>query len=178
MKLYTGKELKDLRKKTGLTQKKLAELTGVSQSQIAKIESELIEPSHKTIVLIVNVLEKKIKKQLSIKKIINKNIVCINTKNTLQEAIDTMKKHSVSQLPVIENDKVFGVISEKSIIENFSKSKKIIDYIQSQPPIISEETSYEIVGFLLKENDIVLIKKREKIIGIISRQDWFDAHFN
>ena len=38
------REIKELRKKFGLTQTDLAELAGVSQSLIAKLESNMIDP--------------------------------------------------------------------------------------------------------------------------------------
>jgi hypothetical protein len=60
-------------------------------------------------------------------------------------------------------DLVFGVISEKSIMEKFSKTNNILDYVEIDPPIISKNSSYGAVGFLLKENEIVLIKDKEKI---------------
>ncbi|MFT4311395.1 MAG: CBS domain-containing protein [Candidatus Woesearchaeota archaeon] len=177
MKVYTSSDIKKLRKHSNMTQKELASLTGLSQSLIAKIENKLINPSYNTMMKIIDSLENIKKQNKSILGLINKKIYFITRKGSVKEALDIMKRKGVSQLPILEDDMYFGVVSEKSFIQNFEKNKKIEEYVDYDPPVVSKNTSYEIIGYLLKENEIILIKDKQKIIGIISRQDWFDDQF-
>lgn len=51
-----GKKIKELRRKSGLSQKDLADYVGVSQAYISKIEEEKRQPTFRIVVLIANAL--------------------------------------------------------------------------------------------------------------------------
>lgn len=171
-------EIKKLRRNLNLTQKQLAEKAKVSQSLIAKIESLKIDPTYTKTVQIFNALNSiNEKSNISIKEIINKNIISINPETSIIQAIAIMKKHEISQIPVIDNHPI-GLITESILLDNLSKfdSEKLKDIKVKQimdecPPILSLECPLQIITTLLKHYPMILIKDKEKLSGLITKSD-------
>src|SRR3990167_9417879 len=114
---YELEDIKKIRKSLGLTQTELAKRAGVSQSIIAKIESGSIDPTlskAKKIFEALSYFEKK--HELKAEDIINKKIVDIKPSEYVKDAIKKIKKHNISQMPVIEDNKLVGLISESTLL--------------------------------------------------------------
>nr|BAE03257.1 hypothetical conserved protein [uncultured Candidatus Nitrosocaldus sp.]BAL60324.1 hypothetical conserved protein [uncultured crenarchaeote] len=92
-------------------------LAGVSTSMINQIESGRCKPSYDTakrIFEILNSLEDR--SSPKIVEICSKEIISVSVDDTLQDAIELMRKHSFSQLPVFADSKPVGMISEEGIV--------------------------------------------------------------
>lgn len=171
-------KIKYFRKKIGLTQFELAKLSGVSQSMIAKIEREKIEPSYSIAVKIFTTLEKELSKNyntLTAKDIINKKIISVDSGDNIENTILLMKKHAISQLPVIKNKKVLGSISEETLVKNYDKLKnkmiKVKEIMDEPFPRVPENTSIFLIRELLKEYSAVLTINGSNLTGIITKSD-------
>ena len=172
--------IKDKRKQAGLTQKQLSIETGLSQSLIAKIESKKVSPSYSAIKTIFEKIDQlSHKKEGSCKDFLNKHLISIPSTNTIGKASETMIKNSVSQLPVFEKNRVIGNISEEiiysKILESNNKKalfKKQIKEIMADPlPIISASTPIKLAMPLLKTNSGLLLTEKDRIMGIITKED-------
>ena len=109
-----------------------------------------------------------------LEELINKKIISISTKTKIKEAIKLMKKHSISQLPVINKKKVIGIVSETTILNNFSSLNPeyaISTIIEEAPPIVSNDTDPEVVSCLLKYYSIVLVASKGNICGVVTKAD-------
>ncbi|MEM0365065.1 MAG: CBS domain-containing protein [Candidatus Nitrosocaldus sp.] len=109
--------IKQARIRLGLTQKKLAMLAGVSTSMINQIESGRCKPSYDTakrIFEILNSLEDR--SSPKIVEICSKEVIGVSVDDSLHDAIELMRKHSFSQLPVFADSKPVGLISEEGIV--------------------------------------------------------------
>lgn len=169
-------EIKVWRKKLDLTQKDLANLSNVSQSLIAKIESNLIDPTYSKAKRIFETLEGIEKKEeKTVKDIMQKKLLFLNPNDNIKQAIDIMRNKSISQMPVIENENVLGIISEASILDAIIELKdynvKVREIMSDGPPIVSLNTSVNIVSNLLKHYPLVVIYDKEKIMGIVTKAD-------
>ena len=175
-------EIAKKRKMFGLTQKQLARMAGVSQSFIAKIESGKIDPSYNKVKAIFDVLEKmETKVNHTAKKIFHKGVVGIQRNETIGKAISLMMKHGYSQLPVFDGEQVVGCISEKTILNQVTAGKELSQLSQGlveevmdeAPPQIDENAPLPLVSSLLHAYPAVLVTKKGKVIGIITKADLF-----
>src|SRR3989344_7110106 len=114
-------EIKNLRKKFNLNQKELAERAGVSQSLIAKIEAGKIDPSYSKAQQILTALnELREKKEIKAKELMNHHVAFAQYNDSIKESIKKMKHKGISQMPVMQQGKVCGIISESAIIQKIA----------------------------------------------------------
>ncbi|MBI3027344.1 CBS domain-containing protein [Candidatus Woesearchaeota archaeon] len=171
---YELEEVKKIRKKLGLTQAELANRADVSQSLIAKIESGRIDPTYtkaKKIFAALTELEKK--EEIKAEQMMAIRIISIDSCAPIKEAIGKMKKFGISQLPVIDDGKLIGFVSESTILDALinSKGKTVKDVMQEAPPIVSKTTSIQLVSSLLKHYPMVLVSEEGRLIGLITKSD-------
>jgi len=168
------KEIKDIRKKLGLTQSQLANLSSVSQSLIAKIEAGRLDPTYSNAIKIFDALTQfGEKKGLKAEEIMNIKIISITPDSNIRDAILKMRKNSFSQLPVIHDHKAIGMISEASLLDSLleKKGNSVSDVMDSPPPIISFDAGLDVVTNLLKYFQMVLVSKKGNLIGVITKTD-------
>ena len=167
-------EVKKIRKKLGMTQTELANRAGVSQSLIAKIESGRIDPTYtktKKIFAALSELEKK--EDIKAEQLMTSRIISISSGASVKEAIAKMKKFQISQLPVIDKNKLVGLVSESTILNALldSKASHVMDIMQEAPPIVSKTTSINVVSNLLKHYPLVVVSEGGKLSGLITKSD-------
>ena len=171
---YELEEIKKIRKKLELTQTELANRAGVSQSLIAKIEAGRIDPTYtktKKIFAALSDLEKK--EEIKAEQLMTAKIVSVAPSDSTKDAIEKMKKFQISQLPVIDNHKLIGLVSESTILDAMlnSKGNHVRDIMQEAPPTVSKTTSIQVVSSLLKHFPMVAVSEEGKLIGIITKSD-------
>jgi len=145
---------------------------------IAKIEAGVIEPSFTKAQQIFQALEEmRERKEQKAEELMNKNVVFVKGNDTVKESVKIMKKRGISQMPVLCNGKVCGLITEGTIIKSITDNPekinitKVNDIMEDAPPIISIKTGIKTVLELLKDNQILLVAERGDIQGIISKSD-------
>ncbi|MEM2113168.1 MAG: CBS domain-containing protein [Candidatus Nitrosocaldus sp.] len=110
--------IKQARIRLGLTQRRLAMLAGISTSMINQIESGRCKPSYDTAKRIFEVLNSlEDRSSPKIVDICSREIISVAVDDSLHDAIELMRKHSFSQLPVFANTKPIGMISEEGIVK-------------------------------------------------------------
>lgn len=171
---YELEEIKKIRKNLGLTQSQLAKRASVSQSIIAKIESQNIDPTYsktKKIFEALSYLEKK--HEIKAEDIMNKKLIYIKPDERIKDTINKMKKYNISQMPVIEDDKSIGLISESTLLNSIIQGKltEVSEIMEESPPIISKQTSVQVISNLLRHYPMVLVSVEGKLVGLISKAD-------
>ena len=175
---YEVQEIKTIRKKLGLTQKQLAQQSGVSQSLIAKIESGNLDPTYSKVKQIFEVLNSISQtKELKAKDIMNKKLIEITPNTEIKDVIKEMRKHGISQMPVIKNGNCVGLISEAILLDAFDKPnvKKAEEIMNEAPPIIAKDSSIDIISNLLRVYPIVMIAEKGQLLGVITKADILKA---
>ena len=170
--------IREARLALGITQKKLAQLAGVSTSLINQIESGRCKPSYDTARRIFEALSMiEDKRSVRVGEICNKNLVYANKDDTLYKAIECMKKHSFSQIPVFDGSKPIGLISEDGLIRymlNADKDPKLLkvkDVMDPAPPIVDVNTPAKAIIPLLRFSKCVLVSEKGNLVGILTMAD-------
>jgi predicted transcriptional regulator len=173
------------RRKLGLTQSQLAELAGVSQSYIAKLEAGNIEPSYVKVKALFEALDKlEQHKQMSASQVMNRNVVGIQKDTLIHDAIDLMRRHGFSQLPVMDDELLVGSVNEGTLLDHLLASKKnetqatfVYEIMDDPFPQVGEDAPVSLVISLLKFYPAVLVQRKGKILGIITKADLLGVIF-
>jgi acetoin utilization protein AcuB len=121
-----------------------------------------------------------------------KSVLSIKPKESLKSAREMMRKHRVNQLPVVIDDKVVGIVTDRDVRDAYPSSvrllrgKDIEDFADSH--IVEEVMTYNVIMVspeaTLREAAQRLRKQRfgalpvvdhGKLVGIITRSDLLDA---
>jgi predicted transcriptional regulator len=168
----TGSSIRELRVKAGLTQKALAALVGVSQAHIAKIEGGKVDPRLSTVNRILSVL--KSGRERKCRAIMTKGVIFVKHNEAILKASEIMVRNAVSQLPVLDGNRVIGTITEQGIVRNLRgslASEKVSKVMDRPMPEAQEDTGIEAVRAMLEKSPGVLVKKGRETVGIITRSD-------
>lgn len=170
----------DRRRKLGLTQNQLADLAGVSQSYIAKLEAGKIEPSYLKIKAIFEALDSiERKKEVSAAEIMTKDVISVRADANINEAVDVMRRHGFSQLPVMDGDNPVGGVSERTLLDRIlypdddapPGQRKVRDIMEDSFPQVSEDAPLSLLISLLKYYPAILVQKKGKMVGIVTKAD-------
>lgn len=121
-----------------------------------------------------------------------KSVLTIKPHNTLKQAREVMTKHRVNQLPVVVDDNVVGIVTDRDVREAYPSSmrllrgKEIDDFADSYT--VEEVMTFNVISISpeasLREAAQRLRKQRfgaipvidhGKLVGIITRSDILDA---
>ena len=76
--------------------------------------------------------EKKSVRNTKAKELMTKNVITCNTKNTTEELLELMVKKHFRHIPVLQNNKLIGVVSIGDLVKDRTKRlKKEIDQLKS-----------------------------------------------
>lgn len=169
-------DIKQIRRKIGITQTELSSLSGISQSAIAKIEAGTMNPAYDSAQKLFEALENfERKSSFTAKDVLTKKVYIVDASETVEKAVSLMKKHNISQLPVFEQEHLVGLISENILVEHLGDEnlgeEKVRKIMNESPPTISEDAPLKLIKDMLKYVPIVLVYKRNKLIGLIAKSD-------
>ncbi len=182
MKFPPMSDIRKMRKALDVTQSQLAAESGVSQSTIAKIERESIAASYATVVKLFETLDEMSnddRRNLTAKDVASKDVVSIQSTNTIHEASELMKSTGYSQLPVLKEETPVGSISERRIFELMMKGTTVSELantpvyriMNDSYPVVPETLSINTVTKMMTDCDAVLVHKNGKIVGLITKAD-------
>jgi predicted transcriptional regulator len=167
-------QIRKIRKKLGLTQSQLSKQANVSQSLIAKIEAGRLDPTFSKAMKIFNTLTEISKHSgIKAKDVMTKKIITAKPDESITDVIRVMKRYNISQMPVMDDNNCTGVISESLILDALieNKGKKVKDIMSEVPPIITSDTSLDLISQMLKFYQLVLVGERGRIKGILTKSD-------
>jgi predicted transcriptional regulator len=163
--------IKNIRKSTGITQEQLARLSGVSQAIISRIEAGTVDPSYSSVMKIFKALES-VKVSGCASEIMTKHVYSIHSNDKISKAVRIMKARKISQLPVIDDGKIIGIVSEKEVAHSLLEKKNVVKEIMTEPPpIVGKNAPIELLSYLLDTSPAVIVYDKGSISGIVTRAD-------
>lgn len=111
---------------------------------------------------------------------------------TIEDALELMHNKGIRRIPVVKNDKLVGIITERALLEftpspatslsvyetNYLLSKTKINTIMTKDVItVSPDNLVEEAAVIMRVNDVggIPVVEKGKIVGIITETDIFDA---
>lgn len=106
-----------------------------------------------------------------IDKIMSKNIITIQSFAGLKEASALMRKHNIGFLPVTENKKIIGVITDRDVA--IHPNSEITDMMATNMVTINRCSSLEEALEKMGEQKVkrLLVIDDKKVLGVISLSD-------
>ncbi len=109
-----------------------------------------------------------------VKDIGTKNVISVSPKNTLRETVKIFKEYDISGAPVVENNKLVGIITLRDIINNIDDLSRYVSEVMTKKVITinKDEKIYNALK-IMNSNNIgrLPIVEEGKIIGIVTRTD-------
>jgi cystathionine beta-synthase len=97
------------------------------------------------------------------------------------EVIALMKQHDVSQLPVVEDGRVLGLVTEVELLDHLltadhphKPNETIKGLIRPQVATVAPGTSLETLTSMFTTRRVVLVVEEERLVGIITKIDLLD----
>ena len=171
-------DVKNIRKKMGLSQRKLAKESGLSVSWINQVEMSVIkDPSYLKIKKIFDLYEfKKTGHEKTAGDICIKKIISFDLGSSIKDANKIMIDSGISQVPVFEKNLCVGMITDKIITSlvgsDVSDVKIVKEMLDIAPPRVSADTPIRALRSILEYFEYVLVEKDGFIFGILVRQDF------
>ena len=177
-------EVKKRRKALNLTQAALAKISGSSQSFVAKLEAGKSDPAYSLAKRVFDSLEAmETRTEKKAKDLMNPRVCSVSRRDKISKAVGLIRRKGISQLPVFDDKgHCIGSVSEGSVlekVEGLAKGKGVedlgkrdVDVVIGDPfPLIDENTPQSIVASLLTHHLAVLVQRRGRIAGIITKSD-------
>lgn len=117
---------------------------------------------------------------MQIKEIMTPQVEYIHPDTTIKEAAAKMKQLNVGIMPVEENDRLVGMITDRDIAIRSSaegqdpKTQKVRDVMTKKVVYCYEDDSVEQVGKIMQEHQIrrlIILNRNKRLVGICSLGD-------
>jgi acetoin utilization protein AcuB len=120
------------------------------------------------------------------------NPYTIKPDDSINDAFSAIKDNGFHQLPVVKNGKLVGMLTEREL-QNVSPSKattlsiyelnylltkiKVSEAMMTNPVTIQEDEFLEKAAVIMRQHDLraLPVMKGDKLVGIITQSDIFDA---
>jgi len=129
---------------------------------------------------------------MSVAQWMTKSVMTIKPKDTLRHARERLAKYRINQLPVVVNDKLVGIVTDRDVrdaypsslrlfygkdIEEFGDSHTVEEVMTYNVMAISPQTSLREAAQRLRRQRFgaLPVVENGKLVGIITRSDLLDA---
>jgi cystathionine beta-synthase len=94
----------------------------------------------------------------------------------VREVIDKMKKHGISQLPVVEGGKLRGLVHEVDLLRHLVQGSGTLDsavagLVESDYGTVTPATKVELLQGVLSEAALAIVLDKEMVTGVITKID-------
>jgi cystathionine beta-synthase len=107
------------------------------------------------------------------------NIVSAKPSDKVREVVATLKSLGISQLPVIDNGKLRGIVAEVDLLRHLVTGEGTLDspiagLVESDYATVTPETKIELLQSVLSDAKLAIVTEREGVVGIVTKIDLID----
>jgi len=101
-----------------------------------------------------------------------------NSSDSILTVVNKLKSFGISQLPVVDDGKLRGLIHEsdllKALVSGKTQDSTIHEMVESDYATVTAETKVELVKNVMNDSKILLVMDGPNILGLISKIDLID----
>ena len=109
----------------------------------------------------------------------SKPVVTSSSDETLKKAISLMDEENIGVLPIVDNGKLRGILTERDILRRVvaknvnTETMKVVDVMTKDPVTVNHDSSILEVTRLMSENNFrrLIVMKHSKVVGIVTAKD-------
>jgi cystathionine beta-synthase len=106
------------------------------------------------------------------------NIVSANATDKVRDVVGTMKSMGISQLPVMDNGKLKGIVAEVDLLRHLVSGAgfetPVGMLVESDYATVTPETKVELLQAALADAKVAIVTERETVVGIVTKIDLID----
>ena len=106
-------------------------------------------------------------------------LITAHPEDGVKEIIQLMKKHAISQLPVLEGERLVGIISESDLVQALLSdpdniARPISGLVDQNYVVVPPETPVARLAAIFGEGKVVLVQEGSRICGLVTKIDLID----
>jgi predicted transcriptional regulator len=171
-------EIRKRRIALGVSLGELARAVERSDATLSRIERGQIRPSYELVQRILAYLEDQeglAAPRLAVRDIMKSSIVTVDSGATLRVAAERMESGAFSQLPVVDEGRVVGSLSEGALLRALGHPRaqrvRVREILEPAYPLVDEVFPAELLPGLFAHYPAVLVARRGELRGIVTKAD-------
>ncbi len=97
---------------------------------------------------------------------------------TVDDVIDRMKSHGISQLPVVDDGQVQGLVNESDVLDHLlgdgAHGDTIEGLVETGFTIAEPDDKIGLIGDVFQDGRVLIVVDDEELVGIITKIDFID----
>lgn len=98
--------------------------------------------------------------------------------DSVRSVIERMKKHGISQLPVLDGDRVLGIVNERDLLDFLvngnDPARPIEGCIENRFAVVEPTNNVAMLGRFFTQDLTVLVMDRGGLVGVVTKIDYID----
>ena len=108
-----------------------------------------------------------------------RTVITVSPLDRVRDVIARMHEHDISQMPVISEDKLVGIVTETTLLNQLvlgetAAQEAIAPIILRQVATVGGEASLESVTRMFADGSAVVVVDEDRVVGIITKIDLID----
>lgn len=171
-------EVRRRRVALGISLGDLARAVGRSDATLSRIERGQIRPSYELVQRILSYLEAQeglTTPKLTVADLMSRTLTTVASSAPLSEAARRMEGGAFSQLPVVDDGRVVGSLSESALLRALAdpgaRKTRVREVLETAYPVVEEAFPADLLPPLLGRYPAVLVAHRGELRGIVTKAD-------
>ena len=171
-------EIRRRRVALGISLGEIARAVGRSDATLSRIERGQIRPSYELVQRILSYLEAQeglATPRLTVGELMHRPLVSVESGATLATAAQRMESGAFSQLPVVDEGRVVGSLSESALLRALAQASahrlRVREVLEPAYPVLDERFPADLLPPLLGRYPAVLVARRGELQGIVTKAD-------
>ena len=174
----TFTEIRRRRVALGIPLGELAKAIGRSDATLSRIERGQIRPSYDLVQRILSYLEAQeglSAPRLTVGELMHRPLVLVESTATLATAAQRMESGAFSQLPVVDDGRVVGSLSETALLRALARPNahriRVREVLERAYPVLDEGFPGDLLPPLLGQYPAILVTRQGELQGIVTKAD-------